>query len=460
MKGWTWARILAVIGLLATLPLGVGAAPAPVDAAAIYRQWIDAINQGDIDAVMDLFADDAIYDYGFTCDARDCRGKENIQDEIAAMISGHARFIPTHVAIDTYTTGDWRQTAISGWNEVRTDGYREAGLERFIGVVTLGLRGDKIASATYLGDRTDAATKQYLDQRPAAARRQNTPTPTDYGRFVDVHGHKMYLECMGAGSPTVILEGGAGYGTASQKLWNGFNRPVSDNTVQPDIARATRVCTYDRAGFGLSEQSPNLPHTLQTYVDDLHDLLHTAGIDGPYVLEGISLGVQMVRLYASEHPDEVAGMAFLDDGLLERGDRFDALIAETMPPDYVQRRQENIRAARAKDAGPQGTGGGFDMDASLAQLRAMGPLPAVPLVALVAAIPPNPADYTQGFPYARWQQLDLDQKAELARSVPNSALIVVDNSRHGMNNDVPHLIAASILDVVAAAQGHTPLTGR
>lgn len=454
-----WARLCMVIGLLLTL-LPLPAAGATVDATAIYQQWVEAINRGDIDTVMDLLADDAIYDYGFTCNGRDCRGKEAIQDEIVAMISSHARFTPTRVVVDTYTAGDWTQTAVSGWNEVRTDGYHEAGLDRFIGVVTLGLRGDKIASATYLGDRTDDATKQYLDRQTPIPRRQNTPTPTAYGRFVDVHGHKMYLECLGAGSPTVVLEGGAGYGSASQKLWNGFNRPVSDNTIQPDIARATRVCTYDRAGFGLSEQNPNLPHTLQTYVDDLHDLLHAAGIGGPYVLEGISLGVQMVRLYASKHPEEVAGMVLIDDGLLERGDQFDALIAETMPPDFVQRRQENIRAARAKNASPQGAGGGFDFDASIAQLQAMGPLPNAPTMALIAAIPPNPADWAAGFPYARWQQLDLDQKVALARSIPNSVLIVADNSRHSMNSDVPQLVAASILDVVAAAQGHTPIAGR
>jgi pimeloyl-ACP methyl ester carboxylesterase len=99
----------------------------------------------------------------------------------------------------------------------------------------------------------------------------------------------------------VILETGGG----------GFGGTLDWSYVQPAIAPVTRVCAYDRAGYGWSDTGP-LPRTSQQVVNELHTLLHNAGIQGPYVLAAWSLGGLFSRLYASRYPDEVAGMVLVD----------------------------------------------------------------------------------------------------------------------------------------------------
>jgi pimeloyl-ACP methyl ester carboxylesterase len=116
------------------------------------------------------------------------------------------------------------------------------------------------------------------------------------GRLVDVGGHRLYVHCVGSGSPVVVLEAGLG---ASSSAWK---------TIEPTVARQTRVCSYDRAGRGRSESSP---HGIQTAAD-LHTLLNRAGEPGPYVLVGHSLGGAYVLDFAAQFPGQVAGVALLD----------------------------------------------------------------------------------------------------------------------------------------------------
>lgn len=442
------AATLLLLSICAPLA-GVSVAADDVDPAALHQQWLDAINRGDLPAVMDLFTDDAVYEGGFVCRNAPCVGKDAVQGEMEFLIGRHAQFTRTRMEVSELTATGFRERVISGWNETRADPYADAGLDRFISVTTLGLRGDKIASITYRGDSGDAPSTQFmaaLPPRPAPP----PPISADYGRFVDVNGHKMYLECLGTGSPTVILEGGLGSGlAASGKIWNQRN---GRNSIQPDIARGTRVCTYDRAGYGLSEQGPVVPHTAQSFVDDLHDLLRAADIAGPYVLAGISLGDPIVRLYASEHPDDVAGLVLMDGA--NDSASVDELVQTLSPPDYVQRYTNSNSQANAKNASPQGPGGGYDAETFEAQVRAMGPLPDVPLVSLVAGIPENPGDYIpNGFPYLQYEQLHLQAMEQIAHSVPNGVFMVVDTSEHPMNGYVGRLIAKTVLDVVAKARG-------
>lgn len=83
--------------------------------------------------------------------------------------------------------------------------------------------------------------------------------------------------------------------------------------VQPELAKSYRVCSYDRAGLGWSDPSPE-PRTVQNIVDELHALLHQVNINGPYVLVGHSFGGYTVRVYAKEYPDEVAGIVLVGAG--------------------------------------------------------------------------------------------------------------------------------------------------
>src|SRR5215216_812214 len=125
-------------------------------------------------------------------------------------------------------------------------------------------------------------------------------TPPPAGARVDFGGRALFISCTGTGSPTVVLEAGSGNGADT---WAG---------VQPEVARFTRVCSYDRAGLGRSDPAPSGVRTVQDSVDDLHALLAAADISGPIVLVGHSVGGLIVRLYASQYPGEVAGAVLVD----------------------------------------------------------------------------------------------------------------------------------------------------
>ncbi len=119
------------------------------------------------------------------------------------------------------------------------------------------------------------------------------------GKLVAVGGHRMYIECTGSGSPTVVLEGGLGQGSAY------FAR------IAPLVASTTRVCAYDRAGRGRSE-AVSTDQDAVALAHDLHALLVASGTPGPYVLAGHSAGGLYVRVFTATYPNEVAGVVLLD----------------------------------------------------------------------------------------------------------------------------------------------------
>jgi pimeloyl-ACP methyl ester carboxylesterase len=130
-----------------------------------------------------------------------------------------------------------------------------------------------------------------IDQRSAF------PEP---GEMVDVGEHRLHLSCVGQGSPTVVLDAGWAYTSVEWSAW-----------VQPEVAKHTRVCAYDRAGMGWSEPEPGPPNFTQT-ADELHALLQNADEGGPYVLVGHSLAGLYSRIYADRYPEEVVGMVLVD----------------------------------------------------------------------------------------------------------------------------------------------------
>ena len=119
------------------------------------------------------------------------------------------------------------------------------------------------------------------------------------GQLADAGGFRLNLYCMGSGSPTVVFDSG----------WGDWAPAWSK--VQPEVAKWTRVCSYDRAGTGFSDPGP-MPRTSVHIAQELHTALHHAGIAGPYILVGSAFGGDNVRTFADLYMDEVAGLVMVD----------------------------------------------------------------------------------------------------------------------------------------------------
>ncbi len=157
------------------------------------------------------------------------------------------------------------------------------GLARGLGVVAALIAGLSLAGAGYEAVAARGDARAY-------------PPP---GQMVDVGGYRLHIQCVGTGSPTVVLDAGLG-GTSLD--WS---------LVQTEMGQTTRVCAYDRAGMGWSENGPQ-PRTPEQVARELHTLLSNAGLEGPYVLVGHSLAGKNVRMFALLYPDQLAGMVLID----------------------------------------------------------------------------------------------------------------------------------------------------
>jgi pimeloyl-ACP methyl ester carboxylesterase len=249
-------------------------------------------------------------------------------------------------------------------------------------------------------------------------------TPGLPGDRVDIGGRALFLSCTGTGAPTVVLEAGGGNTVAT---WAG---------VQPEIARFTRVCSYDRAGLGQSDPAPAGVRTVQDSVNDLHALLDAAGFPGPYVLAGHSFGGLIVRLYASQYPDEVAGLVLVDG----------------MPPDLLAsglallptaERQETFTIMRGLH--PQDP---EHLDIIASGVWVMAHRPAeVPTVVLAAGFhggpgaPPDPAFEDL------WHELQREQARVL-----DAHFVRLPEADHFLQQDHPELVIEAIRQVVEAVR--------
>ena len=116
---------------------------------------------------------------------------------------------------------------------------------------------------------------------------------------MDIGGYKLHLNCTGDNGPVVVFDSGLG------------NNSLEWALVQSEIAKSNRACSYDRAGYTWSDESP-LERTSQNIVEELRNLLKNAEIPGPYILVGHSFGGFNVLLYANKYPEEVAGVVLVD----------------------------------------------------------------------------------------------------------------------------------------------------
>jgi len=278
------------------------------------------------------------------------------------------------------------------------------------------------------------------------------------GRLVDVGGYKMHINCAGQGTPIVILDSGLG------------DSYVSWSKVQPQIAKFTQVCSYDRAGLGYSESSPR-PRTSKEMAEELHALLHNAGISSPYILVGHSMGGYNVRLFASLYRREAAGMVLVDSSHPEQEKRFPQALND-LDKTWV-REQEflafsmpfgiprllgfcgNDAQVRAVDSNYHSYREGLaELKAfpeSAAQTAATGPFGDLPLAVLShdpeAPEREVPADLVKPTNDA-WAQM----QDELAHLSTRGTQIVAKNSSHYIQIDRPDLVIAAIHGVVDQAR--------
>jgi pimeloyl-ACP methyl ester carboxylesterase len=124
------------------------------------------------------------------------------------------------------------------------------------------------------------------------------------GTLVDVGGFRLHLNGQGTGSPTVVFDAALGGSSLSWML------------VQPEVAKLTRACSYDRAGFGWSDAGP-MPRSAGRIADELHTLLRRAGEMPPYVLVGHSFGALVARVFAARHASDVAAIVLVEPAFPE-----------------------------------------------------------------------------------------------------------------------------------------------
>jgi pimeloyl-ACP methyl ester carboxylesterase len=285
-----------------------------------------------------------------------------------------------------------------------------------------------------------------------------TGVSSDFAGLVEIGGgRKMYLECRASGSPTVILE--SGYRNDAE-VWSAQVEPGM-NTVFPEVAKFTRTCAYDRPGTfldanHLSRSSPvRIPRTARNLVSDLHVLLQTAHIPGPYVFAAHSFGGIFARLYASTYPTEVVGMVLVDalsekvgSGLTTEQWKLYVNFGFTKPTPGLQKYKE-IET--------------LDVNASLDQIEkaAVGePLRPIPLFVL-----------TQGQPFdlSPWQPLPADFPGALSTAwhaaqdalvtlAPNAKHVIATKSSHYIQVQEPQLVIDAIKQVVEAVRNPSAWT--
>lgn len=310
------------------------------------------------------------------------------------------------------------------------------------------------------------ATASTLAVGPAAA----VPPMGDFSGLVDIGGRSLYLECRGQGSPTVILESGAG-GRAD--VWSrDLSRPAGERTmVEQGVAAFTRVCAYDRPGT-LGEVNPDLdpdgpeffpsrsdpvpqPRTTRDVMADLHALLTTAQIPGPYVLVGHSAGGLSQRLYASTYPDEVVGLVLIDSTHENIYRDFQNALPPGLWAEFEAANTDQTELLAAYPVAEQLFTTPLPDTPSLTQVRdarQRGALHPMPLYVLAHGIPF--AAPVEGWPTATMEQIMSAAQQDIATLVPDARLVTATESGHNVHQDQPQLVIDTIAQVVTAV--HDP----
>ncbi len=264
------------------------------------------------------------------------------------------------------------------------------------------------------------------------------------GQRLDVGGYKLHIHCQGRGSPTVILDAGVG----------GFS--LEWLPVQRALSAHTRVCAYDRAGYGWSDMGP-LPRTTARISDELQRLLAAAAVQPPYVLVGHSFGGYSVQHYARSNPDKVAGMVLIEASHPEQVERLPQY-RQPRRPALGGRRVALLRQLRLHPNYPEPYEGlayqlittwktamtvHEEMEhfpRSAEQVRQAGELPDVPLLVLTRGLRVWPhTAYGDAMEFT-WMAL----QDELAELDADAVHLIAEHSGHSIHMDEPGLVINAI----------------
>jgi pimeloyl-ACP methyl ester carboxylesterase len=293
------------------------------------------------------------------------------------------------------------------------------------------------------------------------------------GEMVDLGGYSLHLYCTGegGGTPTVVMDSGAGGSVLDWQL------------VQPEVVGFARVCLYDRGGAGWSEPGDQ-PRTSEQFVEELHTLLGNAGVQEPYVLVGHSLGGTNMQLYASQYPDEVAGMVLVDSALedldllsitesLQGSPVWNKIYAtisvvrlanmlgpvgypfSELPPDSVDEALATSSGTRQLyESADETSSIGESFEEQLAAPLSLGDKPLIVLTA-------GPLQL-EGMGLSQEQMDQMDEahtrsQAALTQGSRNSEQIIVEDSGHYIHLEQPDLVIDAIRQVVDAARNSSSI---
>jgi pimeloyl-ACP methyl ester carboxylesterase len=250
------------------------------------------------------------------------------------------------------------------------------------------------------------------------------PSPKTVSGKVDVGGHSLYYACFGEGSPTVILEHGLGGDIGH---WHA---------VVPGISGRTRVCSYSRANAHGSD-TVDARRTVKDSVADLHALLGSARIAGPYVLVGFSWGGLVDQLYARTYPEDVVGLVLVDSNSADEDETYWAHLT----PALVAEDKEAI-------AGPNPEN--VDILTSFDQVRAAPAMPDVPLVVVTHTVA-DPSEWPPGWDVQMFDKLQAELQANLAKLTTKGSQVFAEGAGHDIPEENPDAIVSAILQVLDAA---------
>jgi pimeloyl-ACP methyl ester carboxylesterase len=267
------------------------------------------------------------------------------------------------------------------------------------------------------------------------------PVVGEPGHLIEINGHMLYFQCAGAGEPTVILE--AGYG-GDRRSWD---------VIEPELAKTTEVCSYDRAGLGFSAAEQPKPRSASDQLDDLEDILGRAGIDPPYVVVGHSYGGVLGWQFARQHEEDVVGLVLLDSAHPAQIERFRAALPPRAPDEAVEVRQLRQSLFEDGDASPENV----NFARAMREVGDPGSLGETRLIVVTAG-----QEDPTGLPgriVTRIRRAWFALQTDYARRSRDSVHVVARYSAHFIQSSLgqPELVVKAIREVVLAARDNRHL---